>query len=188
MPIEVQVDWDSAESDSDTTPLSTKLCRRCGADFFVIPPPSCVPGLRQNYVTDAATSLVEAQEDLARCNEELELAEALGANLRSIRLCLNRRIEEQSSLRAPIRRIPVEVLCEIFAWYCLPIYELRYPDDLFDKEAIEVRPFTLAAVCTFWRHVALNQSSLWSCLMLLHPPKNSSAFRGSPRVSSPCNW
>ena len=57
---------------------------------------------------------------------------------------------------APVERIPVEVLCEIFAWHCLPLT----PAELCIEP--NNRPVILSSVCRRWRDTAISCGKLWA--------------------------
>ncbi|KAH6906787.1 hypothetical protein BKA70DRAFT_1428896 [Coprinopsis sp. MPI-PUGE-AT-0042] len=70
-------------------------------------------------------------------------------------------IENLESYLAPIRRVPVEILADIFL--------LAHGDDLIDFPAPSYRPplpMTLAAVCFYWRTVSITLPHLWRYLAL----------------------
>ncbi|KAF9462010.1 hypothetical protein BDZ94DRAFT_759795 [Collybia nuda] len=56
-----------------------------------------------------------------------------------------------AAVLAPIRRIPAEILGEIFLW-CLP--QMPHPD-------VEKAPLLLCRISRFWRHVAESIPQLW---------------------------
>ncbi|KAE9407237.1 hypothetical protein BT96DRAFT_809769, partial [Gymnopus androsaceus JB14] len=56
----------------------------------------------------------------------------------------------------PVRRVPVEILSEIFELACLP------EDGIFhSKHAIALYAHNLSSVCAAWRKVALATPRLW---------------------------
>ncbi|KAF8634768.1 hypothetical protein AX15_000729 [Amanita polypyramis BW_CC] len=67
---------------------------------------------------------------------------------------LLRDVAYKRSLISPIRRLPVELLRQVFL-ECLP------PGDL-DRSSLSVSPFVLSQVCRQWRAVAHSMPVLWS--------------------------
>ncbi|KAJ7602348.1 hypothetical protein DFH06DRAFT_952076, partial [Mycena polygramma] len=60
------------------------------------------------------------------------------------------------STLSPIRRLPGEILCEIFAFVTVPAFSLgRTEDDPREP------PWTLGLVCKRWRDHAISYQSLW---------------------------
>jgi hypothetical protein len=70
-------------------------------------------------------------------------------------------LNEHRSIVAPIRRIPSEMLCEIFL-YCL--------EDRSDYRAVEKAPFQLSFVCNKWRRVVISTPQLWSYIFIRRGP------------------
>ncbi|KAK6978022.1 hypothetical protein R3P38DRAFT_3120466 [Favolaschia claudopus] len=67
--------------------------------------------------------------------------------------------------RAPIRRLPPEILCEIFQWVVV-LHE--YTRTVNDWE-IPVAPWPLTHVCRDWREVARACPRLWSTINIVVP-------------------
>ncbi|KAJ7105086.1 hypothetical protein C8R43DRAFT_1140971 [Mycena crocata] len=63
-----------------------------------------------------------------------------------------------NKLLSPVRRIPSEILAEIFQ-YCLEHSRSSGPHHLIDDP--RVAPILLSHVCAFWRSVAVNTPRLW---------------------------
>ncbi|PBL00203.1 hypothetical protein ARMGADRAFT_896163, partial [Armillaria gallica] len=64
-------------------------------------------------------------------------------------------ITDAKVLLNPVRRLPADVLIDIFA-ACLP-ERTNYTDSLDAKSA----PWVLSQVCAFWRQTALASTELW---------------------------
>ncbi|KAK0184587.1 hypothetical protein F5146DRAFT_1125570 [Armillaria mellea] len=71
-----------------------------------------------------------------------------------------RHITDAKVLLNPVRRLPADVLINIFA-ACLPEHT-NYTDSLNAKSA----PWVLSQVCAFWRQTALTSTELWSRIHL----------------------
>ncbi|KAJ7511660.1 hypothetical protein B0H11DRAFT_1952479 [Mycena galericulata] len=72
-------------------------------------------------------------------------------------------VERHSAVLAPIRRIPPEIICEIFAW--MPQSSRR-----IDDTPVEQPPWWLGHICRSWREIALGDSRLWRSFNILHTP------------------
>ncbi|KAJ7607900.1 hypothetical protein FB45DRAFT_1039971 [Roridomyces roridus] len=70
------------------------------------------------------------------------------------------------TILSPIRRVPLEILGEIFAWTVPAIREktLSHPSTVADS--LEQGPWALTHVCSRWRVVAISTPSLWSLVVL----------------------
>ncbi|KAJ7447257.1 hypothetical protein FB451DRAFT_1290832 [Mycena latifolia] len=71
------------------------------------------------------------------------------------------KIRRHSSMLAPIRRLPAEILCNIFLLTLLPIDELatRLSEESFNF-GIGASPWVLTHVCGHWRNISLFFPSL----------------------------
>ncbi|KAJ7595318.1 hypothetical protein C8J56DRAFT_922089 [Mycena floridula] len=116
-----------------------------------------------NNITDSAISAM-AEQDLQRClsqirhyEKEKRRLDGLLMFLENQKTALERVKDDCKSLGAPIRRIPREVLRNIFV--------LLEGKSQFGH-VISVEGFQVAAVCRHWRTVALSTRSLWSDIII----------------------
>ncbi|KAJ7155881.1 hypothetical protein C8R46DRAFT_1005110 [Mycena filopes] len=65
---------------------------------------------------------------------------------------------------SPLRRLPFEVLAEIFSWTLRPVSEVGDRYGGFDRRC---NPWALTHVCRRWRAVAISSPALWSLFMLV---------------------
>ncbi|KAJ3501960.1 hypothetical protein NLJ89_g9104 [Agrocybe chaxingu] len=98
--------------------------------------------------------------------EEIALAEARLKNLREQKNALDESMHSYRALLSPIRRLPRDLLQEIFL-ACLP--RKRNPSMSIDEP-----PMLLTHVCRQWRHVALHTPRLWAAIHIPIPsvPRN----------------
>ena len=96
--------------------------------------------------------LVEPQARLARMNDEIERAQAALDELERQRDKLVRHIDQYRALTSPIRRIPREILQEIFI-NCLPADR---PAVMSEREA----PLLIGRVCSGWRSISQSTPEL----------------------------
>ncbi|KJA17419.1 hypothetical protein HYPSUDRAFT_102255, partial [Hypholoma sublateritium FD-334 SS-4] len=71
---------------------------------------------------------------------------------------LSRYVEGHQALMAPILRLPVDDIQEIFL-HCLPQVSRRYT----------TRPILLTRICSGWRRIALNSAALWASIHIPIP-------------------
>ncbi|KAJ6448699.1 hypothetical protein C8R45DRAFT_791010, partial [Mycena sanguinolenta] len=69
------------------------------------------------------------------------------------RITLSDYHSQKTRILSPLRRMPAEILREIFSWTLPPV------DNFFSSADC---PWILTHVCATWRAVALSQPSLWS--------------------------
>ncbi|KIK51609.1 hypothetical protein GYMLUDRAFT_50427 [Collybiopsis luxurians FD-317 M1] len=103
-------------------------------------------------------SLIEViRNELRRCSDRDD------CNL------LLRTLECQKSLLSPIRKLPPEILDEIFRIAAIrpPGYNIRLNTNTPDTNSrLRGSVFTLTWVCHWWRHQTIAQPALWSSLSL----------------------
>ncbi|KAJ6476742.1 hypothetical protein C8R47DRAFT_1323542 [Mycena vitilis] len=78
---------------------------------------------------------------------------------------LDESVQQYTALLSPIRRMPPEIMCEIFSW-TLP-HTRRVPGSLPIGA-----PWYLGQISTRWREIALALPSLWSSITVLHAKKH----------------
>ncbi|KAL1710182.1 hypothetical protein EV121DRAFT_285850 [Schizophyllum commune] len=125
-----------------------------------VPPQAEAQTLRE-MASELEKILSQMTEDIAEADREVERLQQALRQTRSHRATLTEeraRMQEQVSsclaLAAPIRRLPGEVLSQIFT------YVLDHP--VFFTEELR----QLIAVCHAWRNVVLSTSSLWSTVLI----------------------
>ncbi|EDR05924.1 uncharacterized protein LACBIDRAFT_329437 [Laccaria bicolor S238N-H82] len=105
--------------------------------------------------------LVEPKARLARMNDEIERAQATLDELKRQRDELVRLINQYHALTSPIRRIPQEILQEIFI-NCLPADR---PAVMSEREA----PLLIGRVCSSWRSISRSTAELWTSVRVSIP-------------------
>ncbi|KAJ7670023.1 hypothetical protein DFH06DRAFT_1179833 [Mycena polygramma] len=71
------------------------------------------------------------------------------------------RVQQYTAVLSPIRRMPLEIMCEIFSW--TSPHTRRVPGSLSTGA-----PWYLGQISTRWREIALALPSLWSSITVLH--------------------
>ncbi|KAJ3881003.1 hypothetical protein F5051DRAFT_322818, partial [Lentinula edodes] len=107
------------------------------------------------------TFLSEPQQELSRLETEISRVQVILDDLQSQRAKVKSYVETHRGLLAPIRRLPVEVLTEIFV-LCLSTE--RYP-----VRSLREAPLLLTMICRHWREVTLKSPSLWNSLHIYLP-------------------
>ncbi|KAJ7155805.1 hypothetical protein C8R46DRAFT_434030 [Mycena filopes] len=72
---------------------------------------------------------------------------------------------QNSAIISPLRRIPPEILAEIFTWTLPAVWTERHRFKSDDS------PWLLTHVSRGWRTTAISTSSLWSLVVIDYPPK-----------------
>ncbi|KAJ6584009.1 hypothetical protein DFH09DRAFT_1028880 [Mycena vulgaris] len=114
--------------------------------------------------------LAEPLDELARIDARINELDVLLHQLKTRRESLNAEIEPYKALISPLRRIPQDILQEIF-FACLPTAHNALIDP---GEA----PLLLGRICRHWRSVAYSTPMLWSSL---HIPVLSPTWSSIPQ-------
>ncbi|TRM67409.1 hypothetical protein BD626DRAFT_396064 [Schizophyllum amplum] len=141
---------------------SVEICSHCSHEFLIqvdLPPtPHVDLQLRAGLIPSATetrsidASIQEAEECLAEAKEELDyLWDAMDA-LRYKASALEEVIARQRAYVAPIRRLPNEILSEIFSMACTQI-------DLSARHCVPVR---ISQVCKSWQDIMDTLPSAWT--------------------------
>ncbi|KAJ7758354.1 hypothetical protein B0H16DRAFT_1885345 [Mycena metata] len=71
-------------------------------------------------------------------------------------------VARHAAILSPVRRMPSEILCEIFSSTLLPDWQL------LDRGRIDLQdsPWSLSHTCSRWREIALGLPSLWSFIAI----------------------
>lgn len=123
---------------------------------------------------DILKSIAHGKSELLSLQTEIRQAKEALASLEQKQESMKSLLMHQESLLSPIRRIPPEILGQIFL-------ELRGLSDpiCFGDEALEnVGLWSLLHVCRFWREVALSYSELWSEFNIIRQPFSRPSERG----------
>lgn len=154
--------------------LSSSLlrCPECGH----IPPEKDIPPTLPSWRFEELASCNDAPLDSERtaletvvCEGEASLSSLplrIAALRQKLRILLQeenrtvKHITDAKVLLNPVRRLPADVLIDIFA-ACLP-KRTEFTDSLDAKGA----PWVLSRVCAFWRRTALASTELWSRIHL----------------------
>ncbi|KAJ7137378.1 hypothetical protein C8R43DRAFT_1132257 [Mycena crocata] len=108
-------------------------------------------------------------DEIARADEEISKQKTGIDDVVARRTELRAQYENCSSLDAPVRSLPSEVLVEIFALHSV-IFRMAENFDLTDDLALFCFPqaplLILSQVCARWHTIAINTPSLWSDIFL----------------------
>ncbi|KAF7366672.1 F-box domain-containing protein [Mycena sanguinolenta] len=169
--------------------MDTSLCSKCGSPSFSSPGPiidvSITPETRHytllntneppddseltfihSVVSETSARLTRLDDEISKLQEKLKQLEDERATLLSYRT-------RNKAILSPLRRMPPEVLSEIFSWTLLPTI-----DALGIGFHMAQSPWLLTRISSRWRAVCLSTTSLWSRIVidygLSDPPKNYS--------------
>ncbi|KIM77164.1 hypothetical protein PILCRDRAFT_77007, partial [Piloderma croceum F 1598] len=107
-------------------------------------------------------TIADIETDILKLDDEMSRLQMVMGQLAAERQSLERSLEEHRSIVAPIRRIPPDVLSEIFT-FCADNSGSNYNSKCFD---VTQAPMQLSFVCNKWRRLAISMSQLWSSISL----------------------
>ncbi|KAJ7230268.1 hypothetical protein GGX14DRAFT_692091 [Mycena pura] len=122
----------------------------------------------ESELADIETALSDLDARLALLDDEIARLKAWVEQLEEEHLAIGTRRQCNRAVLSPLRRIPPEVLAEVFLWSLPPIYGDYNLD-------VKQSPWVLTHVCSRWRTVALSTSSLWSRILITYSPGNDSS-------------
>lgn len=162
-----------------SAPLSI-LCRYCGNPAVEMHdlPFSQWPTLLGHHTVPTPAQAIEIcdvisslQSRVTEIDEDLTRIKLLQDQLLRKRDEALAAVTQHKLLIGPIRRLPAELLAEIF-WFCLPLYDMRHTNFSFKAwhSSLSRRqaPLLLGRVCSLWRMVTLSTPSLWSSFGALY--------------------
>ena len=100
-----------------------------------------------------------AESDLYKVGNEIDRVQEILSQLCRRRDEISEHISNHRALLSPVRKVPDELLAEIFT-YCLPQFsEKKMKNNSFLRSQA---PLLLARICSRWRTVAISTQRLWS--------------------------
>ncbi|KAK0463447.1 uncharacterized protein EV420DRAFT_1089204 [Desarmillaria tabescens] len=171
---------------------SIMLCNNCGHSMDAQVP--CSP-IDVNRYLRCGGQISEAEADLCSNTivrwqeqvfdydaENFRIKFALG-KLEGVRQSLVDCIQTSEGLLAPVRRIPRDVLQDIFEYVCISVSYSPFPGR-DEVSLIFATPFYLSSVCFYWRTICLSSPQLWTSVFA-NPGHNTITSHFEP-ISSLC--
>ncbi|KAJ7471023.1 hypothetical protein FB451DRAFT_1368159 [Mycena latifolia] len=109
----------------------------------------------RSVVSETGTRLKDLEKEMSQLRDRLAQLEEEHASLSAYH-------SQNVAVLSPLRRMPPEVLCEIFSW-TLPSVLEALRRGRFD---VEDSPWVLTHISSRWRAVALSTPSLWSQIVV----------------------
>ncbi|KAG7089958.1 hypothetical protein E1B28_011583 [Marasmius oreades] len=129
------------------SPSKDLLAFHVGKHSFNYAPSSTEASLLSEWIE-------EAESEHGRYTGEIDRLRSIMKKLERERAYLQRYIDEYRTLLSPIRKLPPEILTEIFSLHCQAPSWLRRP--------VIAPPMIIAQTCSFWRQLALDTPLLWA--------------------------
>ncbi|THV05876.1 hypothetical protein K435DRAFT_594210, partial [Dendrothele bispora CBS 962.96] len=123
--------------------------------------------LRSRYTpTDSESTTIsqlikECEADLGRFQKEIDMLRSTTAKLERDKHTLGLYLQDLRCISSPIRKLPPEVLIEIFRHVCCSAIDKGRGNDLRSRRIRNVPTLALASVCSAWREIVISTASLW---------------------------
>ncbi|KAK0482256.1 hypothetical protein IW261DRAFT_1592106 [Armillaria novae-zelandiae] len=158
--------------------MTSVICNNCGFVNALLPPNPTCDGLVSELLRGSRTLL---DVDRAFVDAEIEKLQELKAwyddQLQEIQLrqlIVLKQLENHKSIYAPIRRLPRDILIEIFhwVWNAWPTTDPDEPDLIQESDSLDVTGplWVLARVCGLWRDTLYASPASWAWYVVLGPP------------------
>ncbi|KAE9409851.1 hypothetical protein BT96DRAFT_771313, partial [Gymnopus androsaceus JB14] len=98
----------------------------------------------------------EADRDVAKYDKEIQRLETVLIELKRQRQDFKRHRDEMHTLLSPARRLPVEVLEQVFDIACLSDFGITVTQNSVDALTLK-----LSQVCSVWREIVQSRPVLW---------------------------
>ncbi|KAI5897648.1 uncharacterized protein SCHCODRAFT_02744006, partial [Schizophyllum commune H4-8] len=150
----------------DHTKAHSTLCARCLRPLpdSVETPPSVWTQLRSGWLPSShvevetfRATVSDTRRRILAVDEELAALSVRLARLGDVKAALQRNLDAHQALLAPIRRLPVEIVMEIFRFASQDAKDFmqRWPTIL-----------SVSSVTKVWRDIAISMSRIWAALPL----------------------
>ncbi len=149
------------------------LCNNCGQLFDTQAPSLRLDAdtyLRSGREINASetelcsSTIIDLQKKISEYDAEVSRLNTALEKLKAGRQSLARCSKKFKSLLSPIRRLPRDVLGEIFDFICTSVSHDAFlsRDDL---PLVSTTPFYLSSVCAYWRDVCMSSPMLWTSVL-----------------------
>ncbi|KAJ7585487.1 hypothetical protein C8J56DRAFT_947580 [Mycena floridula] len=180
--------------DLEASPMSQSkslVCEVCGSPSdapLVVEKPVHSPAILNILNSNRPPTNNETAQIRGLCGDSLDAISQLDVEISQLRAQLTdllqkradkeRELADYKIILHPLRRTPVDILCEIFLSTIDEIYEkgsvYYHPTNSFDRWIL---PWPLALVSRRWRSVALSCHKLWSTVIVWPAAFNSASQR-----------
>ncbi|KAK0220127.1 hypothetical protein IW262DRAFT_1382934 [Armillaria fumosa] len=150
-----------------------QLCNNCGQSFDTQAPSLRLDAdayLRSGREIDGSetelcsSTIIGLQKKISEYDVEVSRLNTTLEKLKASRQSLARCSKKFESLLSPIRRLPRDVLIEIFQFICTSVsYDAFLSRN--DLPLVSTTPFYLSSVCAYWRDVCISSPMLWTSVL-----------------------
>ncbi|KAJ7623625.1 hypothetical protein FB45DRAFT_111411 [Roridomyces roridus] len=116
------------------------------------PPNAAELDFMRPLLSKIAARLTRLDSEMTQLKDQLQRLEAERRKLAEYHA-------QHAPVASPLRRVPPEILSEIFSWSLPAIDEVKW-----DASALKQSPWVLTRVSSLWRRTAISIPSLWSSI------------------------
>ncbi|KAK0196398.1 hypothetical protein F5146DRAFT_2690 [Armillaria mellea] len=150
-----------------------QLCHNCGRCFDAqapsLPPDTAVYLRHWGHLNDSEAELttnaiVDLQKKISEYEAEISRLNATLEKLKTGRRFLTSSMKQYESILSPFRRLPRDVLQDIFEFVCTSISHDAFLSRS-DLQRVSTTTFYLSSVCAYWRDICLSSLMLWTSIL-----------------------
>jgi hypothetical protein len=168
------------------SPAPMTLCARCLSETLPSPQVYGIPTLediRSNRPMEQYFPEAEITSIYSRFVNAISDIDKQIKRLKDARCSVLSEMDRLRWIRAPVRRLPVEVLQQIFLAFCGSRGSCMQYGTSTDKYTVRVEPL-LTWVCYRWRSIAVNMPALWSTIYTARRTVRTAIDKRSMSISS----
>ncbi len=139
----------SLDAQAPSFPLDVNMYLRSGAQ------------ISESEANICSNTVVGWRDEIHKYDAEISQMKSTLEKLQGIRQSISDCIQTSEALLAPVRRVPHDVLQDIFEWLCVSVSYNPFPKH-DDMTLISTTPFYLSSVCFRWRSICLSSPRLWT--------------------------
>src|ERR1700761_2942794 len=111
----------------------------------------------ESELSNIETASSDMDLRLAFLDDEIARLGARVEHLEEERIKIRTRLKHNRAILSPLRRMPPEVLAEVFLWSLPP----GYVNSNRGRYDVKDSPWVLTHICSYWRAVALSTRPMW---------------------------
>ncbi|KAJ6592373.1 hypothetical protein B0H19DRAFT_975327, partial [Mycena capillaripes] len=124
----------------------------------------------------------ECQTRMDALNDRIDILKATMDRLVAERDDMAERVQLYKNILAPVRRMPSELVCEIFGW-TLP-RTTAFTEDTLEQPPVPQLSWYLGHVSRSWRNISLAYPLLWSTITVFHSYRHPQATSRLPIIQT----
>ncbi|THU76969.1 hypothetical protein K435DRAFT_703528, partial [Dendrothele bispora CBS 962.96] len=111
--------------------------------------------------TTISRLIKECEADLGKFQKEIDMLRSTTVKLERDMHTLELYLQDLRCISSPIRKLPPEILIDIFRHVCCSDIDKKGGNDLRSRKVRDVPTLVLTSVCSAWREIVISTPSLW---------------------------